>query len=167
MCVCRYVLVCVYVCVLICAGVCVYFKCWCVYMWCCVCVLMCVLAYHNTCHVPSSFIFTGSSLMQRGLGMRRPGSKAALHDPFEEGALVLYTPKELSAHEQLVVGKWVNVCMCCAACVVCVCVCVCCAACVCVCCAACVCVCVCAVLHVYVLCCLCWLVTHCTAFTQG
>ncbi len=27
--------------------------------------------------------------------------RAALHDPYEEGALVLYTPKELSAHEKL------------------------------------------------------------------
>ena len=43
-----------------------------------------------------------SSLQSRGLGMRRTsGARVALHDPFEEGALVLYTPKELSAHEQL------------------------------------------------------------------
>eukprot|EP00731_Ephydatia_muelleri_P018094 Em0011g134a len=49
--------------------------------------------------------YQGSSLMPRGLGMRRQGAKAALHDPFEEGALVLYTPKELSAHEQLTAGK--------------------------------------------------------------
>ena len=27
--------------------------------------------------------------------------KAALHDPYEDGALILYMPKELSAHEQL------------------------------------------------------------------
>ena len=49
--------------------------------------------------------FTGSSLMSRGLGMRRQAAKASLHDPFEEGALVLYTPRELSAHEQLTIGK--------------------------------------------------------------
>lgn len=41
----------------------------------------------------------------RGLGMRRGGQKCALHDPFEEGALVLYSPKQLSAHEQLTVTK--------------------------------------------------------------
>ena len=41
----------------------------------------------------------------RGLGMRRSGTKAALHDPLEEGALVLYTPRELSAHEQLNIAK--------------------------------------------------------------
>lgn len=44
--------------------------------------------------------YTGSSV-HRGLGMRRTGMRAALHDPYEEGALVLYTPRELSAHEQL------------------------------------------------------------------
>lgn len=49
--------------------------------------------------------YQGSSLAQKGLGMRRQAAKAALHDPFEEGALVLYTPKELSAHEQLTAGK--------------------------------------------------------------
>lgn len=43
-----------------------------------------------------------SCLQSRGLGMRRGGgARVALHDPFEEGALVLHTPKELSAHEQL------------------------------------------------------------------
>ena len=43
-----------------------------------------------------------SCLQSRGLGMRRTsGARVALHDPFEEGALVLYSPKELSAHEQL------------------------------------------------------------------
>ena len=44
---------------------------------------------------------TGAGTLQRGLGMRRHGVRAALHDPFEEGALVLYTPREMSAHEQL------------------------------------------------------------------
>ena len=37
----------------------------------------------------------------RGLGLRRSGVKTSLHDPFEEGALVLYEPSELTAHEQL------------------------------------------------------------------
>lgn len=37
----------------------------------------------------------------RALGVRRQGNRQPLYDPFEEGALVLYTPPELSAHEQL------------------------------------------------------------------
>ena len=45
---------------------------------------------------------------RRGLGMRRGNYvRASLHDPFEENALVLYTPKELSAHEQLTTDRWV------------------------------------------------------------
>lgn len=38
--------------------------------------------------------------------MRRSGLKSALHDPYEEGALVLYTPKDLSAHEQLTLSRY-------------------------------------------------------------
>ncbi|XP_030851553.1 DNA repair and recombination protein RAD54-like [Strongylocentrotus purpuratus] len=41
----------------------------------------------------------------RGLGMRRQGVRQPLHDPTEEGALVLFSPPELSAHEQLSVDK--------------------------------------------------------------
>ena len=43
---------------------------------------------------------TGSTI-NRALGVRRQGAKTALHDPYEEGALVLYSPIELSAHDQL------------------------------------------------------------------
>ncbi|XP_019856085.1 PREDICTED: DNA repair and recombination protein RAD54-like isoform X1 [Amphimedon queenslandica] len=43
--------------------------------------------------------YTGGA--RRGLGMRRCGLKTALHDPFEENALVLYSPREVSAQEQL------------------------------------------------------------------
>lgn len=39
--------------------------------------------------------------LNRALGVRRQGARQPLHDPFEEGALVLYIPPELSAHEQL------------------------------------------------------------------
>ena len=46
-----------------------------------------------------------SANLGRGLGMRRGGQKCALHDPFEEGALVLHSPKQLSAHEQLTATK--------------------------------------------------------------
>jgi len=47
---------------------------------------------------------------RRGLGMRRGNYvRASLHDPYEENALVLYTPRELSAHEQLVADRWVGV----------------------------------------------------------
>ena len=37
----------------------------------------------------------------RGLGIKRKGPRRALHDPFEEDALVLYSPAELTAHEKL------------------------------------------------------------------
>ncbi|XP_065905293.1 DNA repair and recombination protein RAD54-like [Dysidea avara] len=41
----------------------------------------------------------------RCLGMRSRGVRCALHDPNTEGALVLYTPSELTAHEKLSVDK--------------------------------------------------------------
>lgn len=43
----------------------------------------------------------------RALGIKRAGLRSPLHDPFEEGALVLYEPPLLSAHDQLKVDKWV------------------------------------------------------------
>ncbi|XP_041475645.1 DNA repair and recombination protein RAD54-like [Lytechinus variegatus] len=46
-----------------------------------------------------------SSFGSRGLGIRRQGVRQPLHDPTEEGALVLYSPPELSAHEKLSVDK--------------------------------------------------------------
>ena len=39
--------------------------------------------------------------------MRRSGLKCALHDPFEENALLLHVPLELSAHEMLTLSKYV------------------------------------------------------------
>ena len=47
------------------------------------------------------FITLGQSLGGRALGLRRQAAKRALHDPFEDGALVLYSPPEVSAHDQL------------------------------------------------------------------
>ncbi|NXM18843.1 RAD54 protein, partial [Ploceus nigricollis] len=41
----------------------------------------------------------------RSLGVKRAGLRAPLHDPFEEGALVLYEPPVLSAHDQLKIDK--------------------------------------------------------------
>ena len=41
----------------------------------------------------------------RYLGMRSRGVKCALHDPHADGALVLYAPSELTAHEKLTVDK--------------------------------------------------------------
>ncbi|NXI30396.1 RAD54 protein, partial [Sterrhoptilus dennistouni] len=41
----------------------------------------------------------------RSLGVKRAGVRGPLHDPFEEGALVLYEPPVLSAHEQLKIDK--------------------------------------------------------------
>jgi DNA repair and recombination RAD54-like protein len=46
-----------------------------------------------------------SGVFGRGLGMRRGGVKTSLHDPYEEGALVLHTPQELTAHELLTINK--------------------------------------------------------------
>ena len=37
----------------------------------------------------------------RSLGVRRSGGRQPLHDPLQEGALVLYCPPELSEHEKL------------------------------------------------------------------
>ncbi|XP_019386914.1 PREDICTED: DNA repair and recombination protein RAD54-like [Crocodylus porosus] len=41
----------------------------------------------------------------RALGIKRAGVRNSLHDPFEEGALVLYEPPPLSAHDQLKIDK--------------------------------------------------------------
>ncbi|XP_066181020.1 DNA repair and recombination protein RAD54-like [Sylvia atricapilla] len=41
----------------------------------------------------------------RSLGVKRAGLRGPLHDPFEEGALVLYEPPVLSAHDQLKMDK--------------------------------------------------------------
>ncbi|KAF8793286.1 DNA repair and recombination protein RAD54-like [Argiope bruennichi] len=41
------------------------------------------------------------SYRHRTLGLRRSGVKTALHDPDEEGSLVLYTPVATTVHEQL------------------------------------------------------------------
>nr|CAH8872998.1 unnamed protein product [Trichobilharzia regenti] len=45
--------------------------------------------------------YTGGSADSRALGVRRSTSRVALHDPFEEGALVLYSPPEVTAHDAL------------------------------------------------------------------
>ena len=50
----------------------------------------------------------GQSLLSRALGVRRQGAKKALHDPFEEGALILFTPPELTAHDQLKIDLYVD-----------------------------------------------------------
>ncbi|XP_048950385.1 DNA repair and recombination protein RAD54-like isoform X3 [Canis lupus baileyi] len=41
----------------------------------------------------------------RALGLKRAGVRRALHDPLEEGALVLYEPPPLSAHDQMKLDK--------------------------------------------------------------
>ncbi|CAI2735614.1 unnamed protein product [Schistosoma spindalis] len=45
--------------------------------------------------------YNGSSNDVRVLGVRRNTSRVALHDPFEEDALVLYSPPEVTAHDAL------------------------------------------------------------------
>lgn len=47
------------------------------------------------------FMILGSGLAGRALGVRRQGARTALHDPYEEGALILYAPPELTAHDNL------------------------------------------------------------------
>ncbi|CAG5131339.1 unnamed protein product, partial [Candidula unifasciata] len=44
--------------------------------------------------------YEGSGL-GRVLGVRRQGARQPLHSPYDEGALVLYCPPELSAHDQM------------------------------------------------------------------
>lgn len=41
------------------------------------------------------------SYRHKSLGLRRSGVRTALHDPDEEGALVLYEPSEIAVHDQL------------------------------------------------------------------
>ncbi|CDQ85203.1 unnamed protein product [Oncorhynchus mykiss] len=48
--------------------------------------------------------YTGS-LGIRALGLKRAGVRKSLHDPFENGALVLYEPPVLSAHELIKAEK--------------------------------------------------------------
>lgn len=43
--------------------------------------------------------YKGATLSSKALGVRRQGTRNSLHDPDEEGALILYSPPELSAHE--------------------------------------------------------------------
>lgn len=51
--------------------------------------------------------FEGST-QNRALGIKRQGSRQPLHDPFEDDALVLYSPPDLSAHDQLKVDLYVQ-----------------------------------------------------------
>lgn len=53
------------------------------------------------------FLRSGS-LGLRALGLRRAGVRKALHDPFEDGALVLYEPPAISAHELIKADKSVT-----------------------------------------------------------
>ncbi|KAG7488164.1 hypothetical protein MATL_G00032130 [Megalops atlanticus] len=48
--------------------------------------------------------YTGA-LGIRTLGLKRAGVRKALHDPFEEGALVLYEPPVMSAHDLIKTEK--------------------------------------------------------------
>ena len=53
----------------------------------------------STCNGGVCVCAAGNGLLGRALGVRRQGTRQPLHDPDEEGALVLYSPQELSAHE--------------------------------------------------------------------
>jgi DNA repair and recombination RAD54-like protein len=48
---------------------------------------------------------SGPTLGSRALGVRRTGMIQPLHDPFEENALVLYSPPKVTAHDQLKMGQ--------------------------------------------------------------
>eukprot|EP00795_Rhopilema_esculentum_P004315 gene4315-20520_t len=48
--------------------------------------------------------YQGSGL-SKSLGMRRKVLKCCLHDPFADGALVLYIPPEISAHDQINISE--------------------------------------------------------------
>ena len=48
--------------------------------------------------------FTGCTF-SRGLGIKRKGPRTALHDPFEDYTLVLYSPPQLTAHEKLTADR--------------------------------------------------------------
>ncbi|XP_041064805.1 DNA repair and recombination protein RAD54-like isoform X1 [Carcharodon carcharias] len=48
--------------------------------------------------------YTGS-LGLKALGIKRAGARRSLHDPYEEGALVLFDPPPLSVHDQLKADK--------------------------------------------------------------
>ncbi|KAF5394143.1 hypothetical protein PHET_12164 [Paragonimus heterotremus] len=46
--------------------------------------------------------YQGSSGYEsKALGLKRSSSRVALHDPYEEGALVLFSPPEITAHDAL------------------------------------------------------------------
>ena len=49
--------------------------------------------------------YKGRLLAGRGLGVRRQLLRKPLHDPFEENALVLYSPPEISAHDAIKMDK--------------------------------------------------------------
>ena len=49
--------------------------------------------------------YKGRLLGGRGLGVRKQLLRKPLHDPFEENALVLYTPPEISAHDAIKMDK--------------------------------------------------------------
>ena len=49
--------------------------------------------------------YKGTLLAGRGLGIRKQLLRKPLHDPFEENALVLYSPPEISAHDAIKLDK--------------------------------------------------------------
>lgn len=54
------------------------------------------------------YSLTSGPLGVRALGLKRSGVRKALHDPFEDGALVLYEPQALGAHELIKTDKSVT-----------------------------------------------------------
>ena len=59
--------------------------------------IICFVQYCCWCYIKQ---LTGFG-RRKGLGMRQSGTKTSLHDPFEDGALVLYYPPDMTAHDKL------------------------------------------------------------------
>uniref|UniRef100_A0A5S6QDD4 DNA repair and recombination protein RAD54-like n=1 Tax=Trichuris muris TaxID=70415 RepID=A0A5S6QDD4_TRIMR len=45
--------------------------------------------------------YDGSNYTRRALGLRRSGVRVPLHDPYEEGSVILFEPPQLAYHEKL------------------------------------------------------------------
>uniref|UniRef100_A0A672PLF8 RAD54 like n=1 Tax=Sinocyclocheilus grahami TaxID=75366 RepID=A0A672PLF8_SINGR len=66
---------------------------------------LCTDGQEHVSYISNENTLNTSSLGLRALGLRRAGVRKALHDPFEDGALVLYEPPAISAHELIKADK--------------------------------------------------------------
>lgn len=54
-----------------------------------------------------NYLYISGGYGSRALGLRKSGVRMALFDPYAEGALILYTPPELSVHDELKIDAYV------------------------------------------------------------